>query len=159
MKSRKFSIIAIVFACVLGISMIGVGVAASTHLLDWNGSATYTVNSGQGDVTVSYQSQTQGSWSGNTWEIGTVNAGQDYSAELTVTNTHSHSVTVKATDSDSGPSTSQWYYWDGSDYVTLSGSGTTLSTGSTLWLKLTVSINSGASEGTTGSVTIGITAD
>lgn len=43
MKSRKFSIIAIVFAFVLGISMVGVGVAAATGLISCSNQVTSVV--------------------------------------------------------------------------------------------------------------------
>ena len=157
MKSRKLYIVTALLAMLVAFSMVGTGIAAATGALgNWSGSATYTVRDSGGTITVTTQS---GSWVGDTLELGTVDAGVTYYGEVTVANTHTHSVTVKATETDNGPSSSQWYYWDGANYVSLSSSGTTLSAGGTLWLKLAVTINSGASEGAVGSVTIGITAD
>jgi len=142
MKSRKFSIIAIVFACVLGISMIGMGVAAASGYLSWSGSATYTVNDKGGDVTVDTYTTSTGSWSGNTWNLGTVDAGGSYTATVTVHNTHAHSVVVTPTTSS------------GTDYTASWTGATTIVAGGNTVLTLTVVIHSDAPEGSSGTVNI-----
>lgn len=160
MRSRKFSIMAIAMTLLIGVSMIGTGVAAANGLIwSWSGEATVSV--GDGVITKSCETPSVGSWSGNTWAIGTVTRDTTPYAIVRVTSTHNHAVTVKATAVPSGTCgvTSKWLYDGGSGYVDLPAGGITLSASSYVVLMLQVYVPADAPEGCSSTVVIGITAE
>ena len=158
LKEHKGKVLIAVFACMLGISMLGVGVAAAAGVFNWSGTATVRVVDNGGTVSMTYDTPSVGSWNteGTVWTIGDVEAGTTQNAVVRVTNTHTHAFTLVATNSvaTSCGVTASWYYYD-SGWVSYTTS-LTLGAGVTIPMQLSVVVPSGAPEGCTSTVTMGI---
>jgi len=144
MRSRKFSIIAIVFACVLGISMISTGVLAATGVLNFSGTVSVTITS---SITYDIGQHSAGSWSNGTWSLSMAQ-GESATTTFTLDNTYASGQWVDFTADTSGGISANWAdsgdnHFTGSAYVAV---------GTTTWT-LTVYASS---EATGGSISVGI---
>lgn len=92
LKSRKFRIIALVFTLLVGVSMLGTGIAAAEGVFNWSGTANVSVTAGKITLTTSTQGWVKGQ--GDTWEV-TLVQGSSSTALFTITNTYGDTQSVK----------------------------------------------------------------